>query len=161
MNSNVKVVGVVIVASATALASSLMLWPSPPGFAPPPSLLPFFAGLGIVEAVAFGLGVAFLLFGYRLVQQTEVGPLAAWGGYFGIAWSLVNWWAHDGFHRVTGLNYNGLIRIEYGFHITLIVGAALTAYFFLSVARVASRSSRPALNEQRVETGLPAPRLSS
>jgi hypothetical protein len=161
MNPNVKVAAVIAVAAAAAFASSLVLWPAPPGSAPPPSLMPFFAGLGIVEAVAFGLGVAFLIFGYRLVEQTGVAPLAAWGGYLGIAWSLVNWWAHDGFHRVTGLNYEGLIRIEYGFHFTLIVGAAFTAYFFLSVAGVASRATRRAAEEQRVEAGLPAPGLSS
>ena len=56
-----------------------------------------------------------------------------------LAWSLVNWWAHDGFHRVAGLNFGGLIRIEHGFHVSLILGGVLTAYFLLSVTRVASR----------------------
>ena len=140
MNANLKVTAVVIVATAAAFASSVVLWPPPPFFTPPPSLLPFFMGLGIVESVAFGLGVAFLIFGWRLVRQTGVGPFAAWGGYMGIAWSLVNWWAHDGFHRVTGLNFGGLVRIEYGFHVTLILGGILTAYFFLSVSRVATRA---------------------
>ncbi len=103
-------------------------------------MLPFFIGLGIVESLSFGLGVAFLILGFRLVRQTGVGALATWGGYLGIAWMLVNWWAHDGFHRVTGLNYEGVVRIEYGFHVTLIAGAVLTAHFFLAVARTASRA---------------------
>jgi hypothetical protein len=154
MNANLKAAAVAIVAAAAAFASSAALWPPPPFFAPPPSLLPFYIGLGIVESVAFGLGVAFVVFGWRLVQRTGVGTVAAWGGYLGIAWSLLNWWAHDGFHRVTGLNFGGLIRIEYGFHVTLIVGAALTAYFFLSVARVASRAAGPVAAEQRPAAGL-------
>jgi hypothetical protein len=150
MNSNLKAAVVIVVASAAAFASSMVLWPAPPSFAPPPSLVPFFIGLGIAESVSFGLGVAFLIFGFRLVQQTGVGPLTAWSGYVGIAWSLVNWWAHDGFHRVTGLSFEGLIRIEYGFHVTLIVGGALAAYFFLSVARATSRAARPASDDRRL-----------
>jgi hypothetical protein len=122
--TNLKVAIVAVVATVAAFGSSMVLWPAPPNFTPPPSLLPFFVGLGIIESLAFGLGVAFLIFGLPLVRQTGVGPLAAWGGYLGIAWSLVNWWAHDGFHRVTGLNLNGLVRIEYGFHFTLIMGAS-------------------------------------
>jgi hypothetical protein len=141
MNLNLRVAAVVVVVSAAAFASSMALWPPTPGFAPPPSLMPFFVGLGVAESLAFGLGVAFLIFGWRLVRETGVGSFAAWGGYLGIAWSLVNWWSHDGFHRVTGLNYEGLIRIEYGFHVTLIVGGILAAYFFLSVARIASRAT--------------------
>ena len=78
---------------------------------------------------------------YRALADGLRSPHPAWGGHLGIAWSLVNWWAHDGFHRVTGLNYEGLIRIEYGFHVTLIVGGILAAYFFLSVARIASRAT--------------------
>jgi hypothetical protein len=141
MNTKLKVAAVVVVASAAAFASSMVLWPPPAFFTPPPSLLPFFIGLGIIESVAFGLGIAFLIFGWPLVRETGVGPFAAWGGYLGSSWSLVNWWAHDGFHRVTGLSFGGLVRIEYGFHVTLILGAVLTAYFFLSVARVAGHSA--------------------
>jgi hypothetical protein len=138
MKLNLRVTAVAIVATVAAFASSMELWPPPASFAPPASLLPFFLGLGVAESLAFGLGVAFLVFGWRLVRRTGVGPLTAWGGYLGIGWSLVNWWAHDGFHRVTGLNFSGLVRIEYAFHLTLILGGVLTANFFLSVARTAS-----------------------
>jgi hypothetical protein len=141
MNSRLKVAAVIVVASAAAFASSMVLWPAPPFFTPPSSLMPFFVGLGIAESLAFGAGVAFLIFGWPLVRATGVGSYAAWGGYLGIAWSLVNWWAHDGFHRVTGLNFEGLLRIEYGFHVTLIAGGVLAAYFFVSVARAASRAA--------------------
>jgi hypothetical protein len=154
MNSKLKVAAVVVVGTVAAFASSMVLWPPPAFFTPPPSLLPFFIGLGIFESLAFGLGLAFVIFGRRMVRETGVGPLAAWGGYLGISWSLVNWWAHDGFHRVTGLNFDGLLRIEYGFHVTLILSAALAAYFFLSVARVASRSAGRVTAAQRASADL-------
>lgn len=158
--TNLRVAIVAAVATVAAFVSSMVLWPAPPNFTPPPSLLPYFLGLGIIESLAFGVGVAFLIFGLPLVRRTGVGPLAAWGGYIGIAWSLVNWWAHDGFHRVTGLNLSGLVRIEYGFHVTLIVGAILTAFFFLSVARSATRDNAKVGAEQRPQGGL-APSASS
>ena len=140
MNTKSKVIAVVVIGTVLAFGSSQLLWPAPPGFNPPASLLPFFVILGLVESLAFGAGVAFLIFGFPLVARTGVNPSAAWGGYLGIAWSLVNWWAHDGFHRVNGLKFAGLLGIEYGFHVTLILGGLLSVYFFLSVARAAGRN---------------------
>ncbi len=135
MNIKFKVIAVIVVGTVLAFGSSQVLWPPPPGFNPPANLLPFFVILGLVESLAFGAGVAFLIFGFPLIARTGVGSLTAWGGYLGIAWSLVNWWAHDGFHRVNGLRFVGLLWIEYAFHITLILGGLLSVYFFLSVAR--------------------------
>lgn len=135
MNTRSRIIAVVVAGTVLAFGSSQLLWPAPPGFTPPASLLPFFIVLGLVESLAFGAGVAFLIFGFPLIARTGVNAPAAWGGYLGIAWSLVNWWAHDGFHRVNGLRFAGLLWIEYGFHITLILGGLLSVYFFLSVAR--------------------------
>jgi hypothetical protein len=133
-----RVAAVVIAGTVLGFISSQLLWPPPPGFNPPASLLPFFVILGLAESLALGAGIAFLIFGFPFIARTGVGSLAAWGGYIGIAWSLINWWAHDGFHRVNGLGFAGLLRIEYGFHVTLIIGGLLSAYFFLTVARRAS-----------------------
>ena len=135
MSARSKVIAVVVAGTVLAFGSSQLLWPAPPGFTPPASLLPFFVVLGLVESLAFGAGIAFLVFGFPLIARTGVSSSAAWGGYLGIAWSLVNWWAHDGFHRVNGLKFGGLLWIEYGFHVTLILGGLLAVYFFISVAR--------------------------
>lgn len=143
MSTKVKVIAVVAVGTVLAFVSSQLLWPPPPGFNPPATLLPFFVVLGAAESLAFGAGVAFLIFGFPLIARTGVGPLAAWGGYIGIAWSLINWWAHDGFHRVNGLMFVGLLWIEYSFHLTLILGGLLSVYFFLSVARSKSKGLAP------------------
>jgi hypothetical protein len=133
-----RVAAVVIAGTVLGFISNQLLWPPPPSFSPPASLLPFFVILGLAESLALGAGVAFLIFALPFIARTGVGPLAAWGGYVGIAWSLVNWWAHDGFHRVNGLAFSGLLWIEYSFHVTMIIGGLLSAYFFLSVARRAS-----------------------
>ena len=47
----------------------------------------------------------------------------------------MNWWPHDNFHRANGFNLPGLIRIEYGFHVTLYLAGIVVAWFFISVLR--------------------------
>lgn len=98
-----------------------------------------FALLFIVEALLFGLGVAFLVFGFPLVRQAagRVGmdPRPV---YIAIAWQLVSWWPHDNFHMATGMDLNGLLMIEYAFHMTLILSALVVARFFLATLRAAA-----------------------
>jgi hypothetical protein len=83
----------------------------------------------VVEALALGLAVAFLLFAWPSVRRI-VGPsrprtLAA---YLATAWVLGNWWLHDSLHLAVGLDMNGLIAIEYAFHMTLIAAGMILAW---------------------------------
>jgi hypothetical protein len=48
--------------------------------------------------------------------------------YLGTAWFLSNRWIHDNLHMVVGRRPNGLLGIEYGFHVTLIIAGAALAY---------------------------------
>jgi len=50
-----------------------------------------------------------------------------------IAWLLLNWWPRDSLHIHNGMNLNGLIGIEYGFHFSLMIAGAILAYFFYTV----------------------------
>jgi len=118
-------------------------------WAPDPSVpvatgvqVPLFMLLGIVEAVALGLGVSFLLFGYPAVKALTAvpGPMAR-AAHLAISWVLINWWAHDSLHMHNGFNLNGLLGIEYGFHVTLIISGLILARFFLAVARGPATSS--------------------
>lgn len=105
--------------------------------------LPLLVLLNMAEVVTFGLGVSFLIFGYSLVQSALPGSkgvtLAA---YLSIGWLLASWWPHDSLHVANGLRLNGLIAIEYGFHITLMVAGAILAYFFLTLLRQPAMQSR-------------------
>jgi hypothetical protein len=88
------------------------------------------------EAFSFGLGVAWLVFGFPLARRLVANRLAAWGGYLGIAWFFLNWWPHESFHRTTlPTQFVRMIWIQFSFHLTLIIAAALVAYFFSEVAR--------------------------
>lgn len=96
---------------------------------------PLFMILGISEALGLGLGVAFLLFGYSTIRATApVSPALARAAHLSIFWLLANWWAHDSLHIHNGMNLNGLLAIEYAFHVTLILAGVMLARFFLAVS---------------------------
>lgn len=107
-------------------------WRPSPDFPQPTSAqLPLFILLNVAEVLAFGLGIAFLIFGYPLMRAIAPASkrLTLWA-FLSIAWLLVNWWPHDSLHVANGMNMGGLLVIEYLFHVTLIVAGAILAYFF-------------------------------
>lgn len=95
-----------------------------------------FLVLNIAEALAFGLGLSFLVFGYpmvRAISPTSSGLTRA--AHFSIAWLLLNWWVHDSLHLHVGMALNGLLGMEYGFHITLMIAGVILATFFTILLR--------------------------
>jgi hypothetical protein len=99
--------------------------------------IPLFMLLGAAEALALGLAVSFLLFGYpSLNMNAVVSPSLTRGAHLSIVWLLGNWWAHDSLHQHIGMHLDGLLRIEYGFHITLIIAGLTLVRFFLAVTRM-------------------------
>jgi len=54
---------------------------------------------------------------------------------------LVSWWPHGHLHQVVGENFQQLLYIEYAFHVTLIIGALVLAYGFLSLLRQQSKAT--------------------
>ena len=103
---------------------------------PTDAQLPLFILLNAAEVLAFGFGVSFLIFGYPLTQTilpaSKGLTLAA---HLSIAWLLLNWWPHDSLHVANGTNMNGLLVIEYVFHVTLMIAGAILVYFFLALVR--------------------------
>jgi hypothetical protein len=110
---------------------------------PTEAQLPLFILLNMSEALTFGLGISFLIFGYPLVRTLlPASNGLSLSAHLSIAWLLFSWWPHDSLHLANGLNMNGLLAIEYGFHVTLMVAAAIVAYFFFAAARQRSMRSR-------------------
>jgi len=98
--------------------------------------VPLFMILGAIEALALGLGVSFLLFGYSTLKaNVPVSAPLTRAAHVSIAWFLGNWWAHDSLHLHNGMNLNGLLGIEYGFHVTLMIAGVILLRFFLAVVR--------------------------
>ncbi len=137
-------VKVLIVTLVFGIPAFLLEPPGPLGgfWAPAPQMarpsgvqVPLFMVLGLAEGLVFGLGVAFLAFGYSLVQRATVSRGWTWAVYLAIAWSLINWWPHDSLHVHNGLELDGLLAIDYVFHITLMIGGLILAYFFVTTLR--------------------------
>jgi hypothetical protein len=128
----------VAVFAALAFSLTFVIWPNPADApAPPAGLLPVFIVLGAADSLAFGVGVAFLIFGFpALARIGGTGPLT-WASYLGIGWSLVSWWPHVNMHRVNGASFEGLLTIDIIFHLTLIAVAMILAAFFLRLIRSA------------------------
>jgi hypothetical protein len=107
--------------------------------------MPFFVVHFAIEALAFGLGISFLAFGLPLVRKAASGSgLRAWAMYLSIGWLLVSWWPHDNLHIHTE-SLQGLLYIEYGFHMTLILSGLVLAYSFLSLIRGGSAGASRAI----------------
>jgi hypothetical protein len=116
--------------------------PHPEGPVPTDAQLPLFMLMGVLEAVTFGTAIAFLLFGYPLVEAIgSASRSLAHAAQVSIAWLLGNWWAHDSLHMHVGDNTGALLAIEYGFHVTLMIAGAVLAIFF--VKAVGSRRPEP------------------
>ena len=141
----VKVLLVTVVVTIAAMVLGPIIWPIAEG-GPEPTAgqLILFIVLEAIQSLAIGAGVSFLLFGLSAVR--EVSPnsrLIAWAMYLSIGWLLVSWWPHSHLHQVVGENLQGLLYIEYGFHVTSIAAAIVLAYCFLSLIRQRSDVMAP------------------
>jgi hypothetical protein len=144
MNTWLKVLIVTLVVAIPAVPLGQVIWPpNMAGMEPTGLQLPLLIVIGIFEALALGFGVSFIVFGLPLASKlaTGSGPLA-WASFVSIAWFLVSWWPHDGFHRSMGPDdLNSLIAVEYGFHLTLIAAGAILAFAFWRVATRAAQAT--------------------
>ena len=157
MKTWVKVLAVTVLCTIAALVLDPILWQRAEGMPEPSAgLLPFFIVLSVIEAITFGLGVSFLVFGLSLVRRVAGGSgLLPWATYLSIGWLSISWWPHDNFHQSVAMgDMRGLLYIEYGFHVTLILAGLIVAYFFLSSLRrqgylAETQPSEPRMQEQR------------
>jgi hypothetical protein len=141
---------VTLVIGAVSFVITPAIWPTPTNINPG-AYLPLFVLLSVFESLAFGLGVAFLAFGYPVVARSRGSFSLNLAAYVSVAWFLVNWWPHDNLHKVVQFNIPGLLAIEYAFHVTLMLaGAILVLYFWRTVQTVQ-------VTQRRVASGAPSP----
>ncbi|HUS15164.1 MAG TPA: hypothetical protein VM536_09130 [Chloroflexia bacterium] len=141
-----KVLLVTLLVAIPALPLGQVLWPAPAemstGEGGMPAYVPFLIVISVFEALSLGLGIAFLAFGLPLVRRIGVWSTGmSWAVFLSIAWFLVSWWPHDGFHRSMGVNMWGLVAVEYAFHVTLMSAGAILALAFV---RLVQQSVTPA-----------------
>jgi hypothetical protein len=136
MKTWVKVALVTALFAVPAMALGKVIWPPAPG-GPEPSAggFPFFILLAVFEALTFGLGISFLLFGFAPLQRAVGATWRAWAIYLSVGWFLVSWWPHDNLHIHNGEDLQGLLYIEYGFHVTLMLAGIVLAYSLLTMLK--------------------------
>ena len=136
MNSSsigLKSLAVAVLTAAAAVPLSFLLWRTPAGAATPPTtvLLLLLPVTVVMPSIAFGLGLAFLLFGRQLVAAGGSRALSR-AAYLGVAWLLMNWWPHSNFHRAAS-GWTAILLVDYVFHTTAIAAAGIVAIYFLRV----------------------------
>lgn len=126
MNDSTKAAIIIIVFGLVAFLTGNLIWPPAEELMPTPEQLPFLILLSAVEALVFGAGIAFLVLGWPYLEKAKASKWV----FLSIAWSMVSWWPHDHLHAMNGMNLDGLIAIEYGFHATLMIAAVIIAKWF-------------------------------
>ena len=109
--------------------------PADVGVEPTACQMPYFILLAVWDAVFLGLGVAFLLFGWPTIRRVSPdSKLRAWAMYLSIGFLTVSWWPHLNLHASNGIDFQGLLYIDYGFHVPLMIAAVVLIYSFISIA---------------------------
>lgn len=116
------------------MLSPVLFPPAEGGPEPTVGQLPYFLFLGASDAILLGLGISFLLFGYPMLRKVSPDSKArAWAMYLSIGYLVVSWWRHLGMHASNGLDLQGLLYIDYIFHLPLeVVGVVLAYCAFVS-----------------------------
>ncbi len=136
MSTKLKVTLVTVVVAIVTAVLGPIIW-TPANGEGPGALLPYFIVVSLLESIAFGLGVSFLVFGWSWVRRaTRETGAAARILYVSIAWSMMSWWPHDNMHISNAHdNWGRLLMIEWLFHVTLILAAIGMAWSFFQVMK--------------------------
>lgn len=137
MKTRTKIAAITIAVAVPAfLLGPVLFPPAEGGPTPTAEQVPFFLFLGVGNAILLGLGVAFLIFGLPVLRKVSPDSKArAWAMYLSIGYLMVSWWPHLGLHASNGLDLQGLLYIDYLFHLPLEVAGVVLAYSFFSLFR--------------------------
>ena len=136
MKTWIKVSIVTLVVGVPAfLLGPVLFPPAEGGPTPTPGQIPYFVLLAVWDAVLLGLGVSFLLFGWPAIRRVSYdSSLRAWAIYLSIGFLTVSWWPHLNLRAHNGLDLQGLLYIDYGFHVPLMIAAVGLFHGFVSIA---------------------------
>jgi hypothetical protein len=141
----------VLVAAPAFLLGPVLFPPADLGVEPTRGQMPFFLFLAVGDAVLLGLGVSFLLFGYPVMRQVSPdSKVRAWAMYLSIGYLMVSWWPHLNLHSHNGIDLQGLLYIDYFFHLPLEIAGVALALSFISLVR-SRMGEEPAGREEASE----------
>ena len=142
----------VLVAAPAFLLGPVLFPPAEGGPTPTAGQMPFFLFLALTDAVLLGLGGSFLLFGFPVMRRVSPDSKArAWAMYLSIGYLMVSWWPHLNLHAHNGLNLQGLLYIDFVFHLPLEIAGVALALSFISL--VASRTAEEPTGREASDEG--------
>ena len=132
--------------------------PADVGVEPTAGQLPFFIFLAVGDALLLGLGVSFLLFGFPVIRKVSPDSrLRAWAMYLSIGYLMVSWWPHLNMHASNGIDFQGLLYIDFFFHLPLEVAGVALALSFVSLMR--NRTAEAPADEGMAASSTDSPAL--
>lgn len=137
MKTWIKILLIALVIGIPAFILGPIIWTPSPDIKPTPVQLPFFMFLSLIEALLFGFGIAVIIYGWKFVKKAPAqskGKVIA--AYASLSWLLVSWWPHDNSHIHNGMNAQGLLYIDYIFHVTLIIASLVLVYYIHSANKI-------------------------
>jgi hypothetical protein len=102
--------------------------------APTPMQLALLMGVVFVQSLGFGIGGAFLLYGFATARRLFPRGNQARIAHLAVSWGLLSWVPHSALHETAGANFDKLVAIEYSFHVTLVLAAAALAWLMMRAA---------------------------
>lgn len=149
MKTRWKMLLITLVVGVPAFLLGPVIWSPSPEIQPTQAQMPYLLALSAVEALFFGFGISFILYGFPLIRRIDqLEKKAAIAMYVSLAWILISWWPHDNMHIHNALDINGLIVIDYSFHLTLILSGAVLVYSFFSLFKPATERERVKAQEE-------------
>src|SRR5215212_2777966 len=137
MKTWMKVLVVTLIVAVPAMLLRPVIFPAADvGVEPTAGQMPYFLFLALTDAVLLGLGISFLLFGFPVMRKVSPdSKIRAWTMYLSIGYLMVSWWPHLNLHTHNGMNLQGLLYIDYFFHLPLEVAGVALAVCFISLRR--------------------------
>ncbi len=138
MRTRIEAAAITLAVAVPAfLAGPVLFPPAEGGPIPTSSQVPHLLFLAATDAVLLGLGVSFLIFGLPVLRKVSPdSKLRAWAMYLSIGYLIVSWWPHLNMHALNGLDLQGLLYIDYFFHLPLEVAGIVLAYCFFSLLQI-------------------------
>ena len=137
----IKYLLITLVIGIPAFFLGHLIWPSSGEIQPSAVQLPFYILLGAIESLLFGFGVAFIIFTIPKLRKLKPDERKKTiPAFIAVTWFLVSWWPHDNFHMHNGNNPTGLLLIEYGFHVTLVIASLIIVKYFYWKLKAAKSS---------------------
>src|SRR6266487_6058695 len=145
-----KVLLITLGTAVPAFVLGPIIWPPDlHGAAPSGLQLLLFVALAALESLTLGLGVAFISCGLPLVRRVANGSRACtWITFIATACLLISWWPHDNMHKHNGMDLDGLLMIEYLFHVSMMVAGVVLAYTFVWALQMAPATGQA--RDQRI-----------